>query len=332
MTELTVIGYYTGAVGLASGAAGAALVRAYGETVSLVDLPTERSSHHGPTPRGAGVGVLAAFVFAGVFLAGDPMLTLTGLTAGLVGMAEDRFELSARLRLVLELVIALALVVWWRGLVPEGQAIALAGWVVFWTIFITGTSNFFNFMDGIDGISGGSAAVGFSLMGVYSGLYGTPEITLTCVAITASALGFLPFNLSRRKVFLGDVGSLLLGFVFAAFVLRLSSGPWEFVCISMFFAPYYADALLTLFIRMSSGRSVTTAHRGHLYQYLANDLSIPHWKVSAIYGAVQLITGAGSLVAYSRGPVYQSLLLGVFIAGFTVAYLAVKGPGAARRC
>ncbi|GAG76553.1 unnamed protein product, partial [marine sediment metagenome] len=90
---------------------------------------------------------------------------------------------------------------------------------------------------------------------------------------------------------MGDVGSVLLGFTFAAIVAQLSNSFLDFVCLSSFLFTFYADELTTMFLRIKNRENLLRPHRKHLYQILANEKKFPHWQVSAGYGAVQLILG-----------------------------------------
>src|SRR3972149_8133386 len=94
---------------------------------------------------------------------------------------------------------------------------------VFWIVFITGTANLYNFMDGINGIAGFTGVIGFGLIAYFSYyILNDYNLLLMSLILTAVCIGFLPFNFPKAKVFMGDVGSIFLGFVFASFVVKLS--------------------------------------------------------------------------------------------------------------
>ena len=96
-------------------------------------------------------------------------------------------------------------------------------------------------------------------------------------------IDFLPFNFPKAKVFMGDVGSIFLGFVFASFVVKLSITINIFLCMVMFLCTFYADAAITIYYRWKRGENLMQAHRSHLYQYLSNELKLPHWKVTLVF-------------------------------------------------
>ena len=171
-----------------------------------------------------------------------------------------------------------------------------------------GTANLYNFMDGINGIAGFSGVIGFGLLGVYT-LYRpvhdvftfqTP-LSLLSICIALACLGYLPFNMPRARVFMGDVGSIFLGFVFAGLVVTLSRNYLEMVCFTALLFPFYADELTTMAVRLRDHENLTQFHRRHLYQLLVNELGIVHWKISAAYGAAQLAVGTGILIAFPYG-------------------------------
>ena len=100
---------------------------------------------------------------------------------------------------------------------------------------------------------------------------------------------------------MGDVGSILLGFVFAGMVVWLSRSLLDFICLAAFLFPLYADELTTMIARIKNGENLTRPHRRHLYQLLANEGNISHWKVAVGYGLVQLVVGMSVLIVKPFG-------------------------------
>jgi len=259
----------------------------------LIDNPNERSSHLVPTPRAGGIGIYMVVIFGGVFVIRDVLFAFIALVVGLLGFLEDRFALSSRIRLLFQLTLSVAVVFFFLG-IPT--TIGEISFFLFWVIFITGTANFYNFMDGINGIAGLAGLIGFGLMAYFSYfIVKNLNIALMSIVLSSACLGFLPFNIPKAKVFMGDVGSILLGFVFAAMVMWLTKDMLDFICLSSFLFPFYADELTTMYIRLKSGGNLFKPHRRHLYQIFANKKAIPHWKVSFGYGVFQLIVGLSVL-------------------------------------
>lgn len=297
------------------GAAGAFLIARMPFRKHLLDAPNERSSHTVPTPRGGGVGILAAFIVAGLTLRIPMNFLLAGTLLSLVSFYGDYFRISITFRLAIQLISALMLLFpHFPGMMthPVLPAFANLSPSMFFLIlplmllFLIGTTNLYNFMDGINGLAGLSGTIGFGLLGCYT-LYRSPagpleaSFCLFCIAIALACLGFLPLNLPQSRVFMGDVGSILLGFVFAALVLTLSRNHLEMVCFAALFFPFFADGLTTMAIRLRDGENLAQSHRRHLYQLSANELGIAHWKISSLYGIVQLAVGLGVLFVYPCG-------------------------------
>jgi Fuc2NAc and GlcNAc transferase len=300
----------------------AGIVSRYGSKVGLIDAPNKRSSHTVPTPKGGGIGLLLAFILTGVFVTQHQAFTILAGIVGFVSLLEDRISIPEKLRLVLQLVVSSIVVSLFTGM-PASIIAALL--FLFWIIFITGTANFYNFMDGIDGIAGLTGFIGYGFMAVFSFfLVEKSGVAMISTALSVGCLGFLPFNFPKARVFLGDVGSVLLGFVFASFVIKLSTSISEFLCIIMFLCMFYADSLVTIFCRLQRGDNIIMAHRRHLYQYMCNELKIPHWKVSLSYASTQFVFAVLALFAYKKGIVWQIVVFVFFVVMFLIIYRIIK--------
>jgi len=153
-----------------------------------------------------------------------------------------------------------------------------------------------------------------------------------------ACMGFLPFNIQKNaRVFMGDVGSVLLGFVYAGLVVGLSYSLNDFMVLCAFLFPFYADELITLGVRIretgdrrpedGGGRRETGGwrrtvgmlmqpHRGHVYQLLVNEMGLDHWKVSVGYGVLQLMVGVGALTLRWYGVLVVVVFLVCCFVGF----------------
>ena len=299
-----------------------AVISKYSLRIATVDIPNERSSHSLPTPRGGGIGIWIALIIVGIFVTRDLYFsTILGI-AGLLGLLEDRFTLSSRIRLLSQFVISFFVVSLFSGLPSSLLTISI---FLFWLIFIVGTTNFYNFMDGINGIAGLTGLVGFGMMAYFSYfVLNAHDVFLMSAVLAAGCLGFLPFNFPRARVFMGDVGSIFLGFVFAFFVVKMSANINIFFCIIMFLCTFYSDATVTIFYRWRRGENLMQAHRSHLYQYMSNELGLPHWKVSTLYAAVQLAVGIIAIWAYKKNIVFQVTLMIIYAILFIALYRLIK--------
>ena len=123
---------------------------------------------------------------------------------------------------------------------------------------------------------------------------------------------------------MGEVGSILLGFSFAAIVVILSKSILDFVCLAGFLFPFYADELTTMAARIKDGENLFKPHRRHLYQLLANEKGISHWKISIGYGMAQLIIGITVLLLMPFGTAVILILLAVYFLAFLLLSRSVR--------
>jgi Fuc2NAc and GlcNAc transferase len=301
------------------GLAGVQFIRKYGNKLGIVDVPNERSSHNNVIPKGGGIGILAAFVLCAFMLGFSKTFWLSSLVLSLVSFVGDRLAIKPKDRLVVHFGCGLVFLIGVMAVYDTHVWMFLL--FIPLCVFIVGTANFYNFMDGIDGIAGITGVVGFLLLAFYG--YGSgadSRYIVLAVSMAFACAGFLPFNLPKAKVFMGDVGSVLLGFVFACMVILLSRTPLDFICMTSFLFPFYADELTTMVVRIREGDRLTEPHRKHVYQLLANEYGIDHWKVSLGYGSLQLFIGCGSCMLRGKG--YLALLS--FLAGCLIWFCVLS--------
>jgi Fuc2NAc and GlcNAc transferase len=318
MTESTLIIFC-----LLLGAFGAWSITKFGRRLGLMDRPNSRSSHDVPTPKGGGVGLLAAFLLAAFWLNISAAFWLPLAAVSLVGLLADRINIGPKLRLLIHFLAAFLLVlsVFHN---PEARIAPLL-LIPFWAIFIVGTANFYNFMDGINGISAITGTVAFGLITLKLILSGRSDIyAVLSGSMVAACIGFLPLNLVKAKVFMGDVGSILLGFAFAGYVFAYTSDLTDFICMTAFLIPFYIDELTTMVVRIKDKEHLFEPHRRHVNQLLANEGGIAHWKVSCGYGLLQLFIGLSILFAFrSSTPLAVSLFL-FYIAALSIASFLLR--------
>jgi UDP-N-acetylmuramyl pentapeptide phosphotransferase/UDP-N-acetylglucosamine-1-phosphate transferase len=158
-------------------------------------------------------------------------------------------------------------------------------------LFVVWMTNLYNFMDGIDGLAGGMTVLGFATLGVLGWLGGDPGYALAAWLVAAAALGFLPVNFPPARLFMGDVGSVPLGFLAAAFALGgVRAGLFALWVPVLVFSPFIVDATVTLARRGLRRERVWQAHRSHHYQRLVL-MGWSHRKTS-LAGYV-IMSGAG---------------------------------------
>jgi UDP-N-acetylmuramyl pentapeptide phosphotransferase/UDP-N-acetylglucosamine-1-phosphate transferase len=226
-----------------------------------LDEPNARSLHERPVPRTGGIAVLlgAAIAFA---LGAAPLWLPAALALALaaVSLLDDLRRLPTVVRFAVH-VAAAGIVVWYllSPMHPVESALLLAA--VAWI------TNLYNFMDGSDGLAGGMATIGFAAYALAAWLAGEVPLAVLCVALSAASAAFLVHNLHPARIFLGDVGSIPLGFLAGALGLAgWRSDAWPLWFPVLVFGPFIADATVTLLRRLVRGEQVWKAHREHYYQ------------------------------------------------------------------
>ena len=252
----------------------------------LLDKPNARSSHRLPTPRGGGLAFVAVSsvssamaLFTGQGSAATA-LPLFAAPLAVVGLLDDRHNLPASWRYGAQLLTA-ALMLGFSPLAQRfGLAVAAGSWLLLavlalLVIAVTAVINFTNFMDGLDGLVGGCMAIAIAASSLVL------NAPWSLMALVGSLVGFLFWNWSPAKVFMGDVGSTFLGAVFAGLVLQASSWPEAFGLL-LIATPLLGDACLCVPRRLMAGQRVFQAHRLHLFQRLQQS-GWPHARVSILY-------------------------------------------------
>lgn len=297
------------------GGTGAWIVGHYAGSIGLIAQPNSRSSHDEPLPNGGGMGILAAFAVSSIVLKIPVTFWIPAALLSLLSFLGDRIEVSLKIRLFVQFAAALILLsaCFSSNQFPVLNIYLTILLILVCAVYIVGTANFYNFMDGIDGISGITGIVGFGLIALHTHISGNiGTFTFLSICISLACLGFLPFNMPRAKVFMGDVGAILLGFVFSGMVVLLSKDLLDFICLAAFLLPFYADELTTMVVRIKDHDRLTEAHRKHFYQLLANEKCIDHWKISTGYGIAQLIIGLSILALKPFGLAAILLMLSIF--------------------
>lgn len=271
----------------------------------LLDQPNARSSHRQPTPRGGGLAFVLVAAAASVLATGVPgFLPLLALPLALVGVLDDRHNLPASWRYGVQLVTALLLTL--LSPLALGLPAGLAWWLLplaagLLLIAVTAVINFTNFMDGLDGLVAGCLAIAIA-----AGTSQLPAPAAPLWALVGALLGFLAWNWSPAKVFMGDVGSTFLGAVFAGLVLQASS--WsQALGLLLVATPLLGDACLCVPRRLLAGQRVFQAHRLHLYQRL-HQAGWPHARVAGLYIAATALLALALLLAGWQGVVAGAVL------------------------
>ena len=282
---------------------------------SALDMPNERSLHVAPVPRTGGLGLLGAAGLGCALLAPPGLWGLLALAALLsaVTFADDRVGLPVMTRLFMQIAAAvLFLALYYVGplwLLP------LAFGALIWM------ANLYNFMDGSDGLAGGMTVAGFGAYAV-AAIYApaeTPQaeaLAVIAACIAGAAAGFLVWNFHKASVFMGDSGSVPLGFLAAALgIVGWQSGIWPVWFPALVFSPFIADATVTLIKRFRRGEKLTQAHKTHYYQR-ALRMGLGHRGTALASYVLMAAVGVSALLARDWGPVAVALMLGFWGAAY----------------
>jgi Fuc2NAc and GlcNAc transferase len=319
------------AICLAAVVAGTAGFLRLAPRLGLLDHPNVRSAHSRVTPRGGGVILLFAVGMAVAvgargagFGRGAAALAAATVAIALAGLADDRWRLPAWPRMAVHVLAGVAVAAAAGGIArlplpaPLDLALGVAAplLAVVWLVSVV---NFYNFLDGIDGLAafqGVVTGLGIALAGWH------PLATAAGVALCGACIGFLVFNWSPARVFLGDVGSGLLGASFG--VLPFLAAPSDrpravfFVALSLWL--FLADAVWTLARRAARGERLHEPHREHVYQRLVAT-GLGHAPVAAGLGAGSVLLTGLALLAWRRGGGWDWAALAAAVSLFAVELL-----------
>src|SRR5574340_89144 len=268
----------------------------------LVDIPNKRSLHTEPTPRTGGVALIAGIMSGWMLLIQfiPWWIVLPALGLFVLSLVDDIRSLSAQTRLIGHFAAATLLLL--------GAGIDWL-WMLPVLLLIVWTTNLYNFMDGSDGLAGGMALFGFSFYGIAGLMNGNEAFAMMNLAVAAAALGFLFHNFPPARVFMGDAGSIPLGFLAGAFgVWGWQLGLWPFWFPLLVFLPFVADATVTLLKGTWRRESITQAHRTHYYQRLVQ-LGWGHRNTALAEYVLMALAGASALGGICIGVQGQMLLL-----------------------
>ncbi len=278
----------------------------------IQDIPNERSLHQTPIPRIGGVALMAGILSGWALMLNSLMwwIVLPLLCLFIVSLLDDIYDLPVRIRFIAHLIASTVLIAGSGLLSQQGILISLI--VLLLSVWMI---NLYNFMDGSDGLAGGMALFGFSFYGVAALMNQDTLFAMQNFSLGAAALGFLYNNFHPAKVFMGDAGSIPLGFLAAAMGLwGWLNGDWAPWFPLLVFSPFIVDASVTLLKRFLRKAKVTEAHREHYYQR-AIQLGAGHRNVALFEYALMFAAGVSALsVLHESLPVILFLSWGVIFA------------------
>ena len=265
-----------------------------------LDLPNERSLHERPVPRTGGIAVVLGALAAAVLGAAELWLPMAlALLLAVISFVDDVRGIPTAARLLVHLAAGAAFV--WYMLSPMNLLeMALLILAVAWI------TNLYNFMDGSDGLAGGMAVIGFAAYGIAS----AGPLSTISFALAAASMAFLIHNFHPARIFLGDVGSIPLGFLAAALGIQgWRDDAWPLWFPLLVFAPFIGDATLTLIKRLVRGEKVWQAHREHYYQRMVR-MGLGHRRTALVGYAVMAACAGFALAGRGQAPLVQAACFG----------------------
>ncbi|MCT7606785.1 glycosyltransferase family 4 protein [Aliarcobacter butzleri] len=292
---------------------------------SLVAIVNERSSHTVPTPHGGGIA-LAITWFIGLFylyfigeISSNLFYALLfGTVISIVSFFDDIYELSPKIRLIVQSIVAIGGLYFLGGFETLTLGIFDVQNPIFTNIFaffmIIWFINLYNFLDGINGYAG-SEAIFLALAGFI--LFGGNHFLVLAVAV----LGFLYWNWNKAKIFMGDVGSTLLGYNIAIFTIYYaneeSTNFWIWIIL---FGIYWFDATLTLIRRKLNKEKLSLAHKKHGYQRLTQ-AGWSHYKVTNYSIGLNIIL---FFIVYFVSNIFIAFILALIVLALSMKFVDNK--------
>ena len=321
-------------VGFAISFAATPIVKSFAQKVGAIDVPRDaRRVHDHPIPRMGGMAIFLGFLIS-VLLFVDISRPVRGILLGAVlivacGAIDDIVSLNAWIKLAVQ--VAAAIVAVAHGVVievfrnpnifSENEALVLGALAVPVTvIWIVGITNSVNLIDGLDGLAVGVSTIASTTMFVVALLVSEGNVAVILAALMGACLGFMPYNLNPAKIFMGDAGSLLLGYVLSTVSVV---GMFKFYAIVTFVVPILAlalplfDTLCAIIRRLLRGQSPMHPDRGHLHHRLI-DMGLSQKQAVAILYSLSAILGLCAVVLATDGALRTWLIVVAVVAAIVI--------------
>ena len=261
----------------------------FAKSKNIVDIPNDRSSHAVCTPRGGGLSISLSIIMCLLFiiLSSDKVpayllsFTICTTLILIIGVIDDLKGLSIITRAFLYLIISFVFILSTTGI----GSFSHHNFVIFIlvTIVLTWIINLYNFMDGADAISGIQAVICALPAGIIFSLSDEHDIALLCYTLVASSIGFLVWNWPPAKIFMGDVGSCVIGFVFGCLmIITYLQNHFSILIWLILLSFFIVDSTLTLITRIINREKWYQAHRTHSYQRVLQ-MGHSHKKLATVF-------------------------------------------------
>lgn len=297
--------------------------------LNILDVPNERKIHNKPVPKAGGLGIFIPFLAGMIWFEffHTKEITYQNITFiiittmfVIIGVIDDKYELKARHKLILQMLFTCISM-------ASGLMFRRFGWFNIPVTFLwyIGIINGINLIDGLDGLAGGLAVIsslGFGFIGL---LLGYPEIFIFSSFLIAGCLGFLTYNFHPAKIFMGDTGSLPLGYILASMGILVSNadkGINSLLLPGFILAVPIYDTLLSMVRRKINGKPIFAPDRSHFYNLLMDVHGVGHRSTVIIIYAINVIFTVVSLLFLYTGISFKILM--IMFAGTMIIILSVK--------
>ena len=317
------------------------VARSFARRVGAVDVPKDaRRVHDHPIPRLGGLAIFLGFILSVVLFA-DVTMQVRGILLGsivmvVIGAIDDITPLPAAFKLVVQIGAALIAVAFgvrieilsnpniWSNL----EFLNLGAWSIPITvIWIVGITNSVNLIDGLDGLAVGVSAIASMAMLVVSLVLGQLNTAMILAALVGACFGFMPYNLNPAKIFMGDTGALLLGYVMATVSI---TGLLKFYAIISFTVPLLAlglpifDTLFAIIRRLLKGHNPMTPDRGHFHHRLI-DMGLSQKQAVAILYSISAVLGLAAVLITTSGEMKAIVLVMAFCFAIAIGVVIMRG-------
>ena len=328
-------------VALALSLAATPIVKRFAHRVGAIDVPKDsRRIHKSPIPRLGGLAIFIGFLLSVIFFA-EITVQIRGILIGsviivILGVIDDIFSLRAYIKLIVQILAALVAV--GHGLVietfsnpfvfSENELLFLGFLAIPITVlWIVGITNSVNLIDGLDGLAVGVSTISSIVMLVIALIVSDMNVAIIMAALAGACIGFLPYNFNPAKIFMGDTGALLLGYVLATVSII---GLFKFYAVVSFAAPFLVFALplvdttFAFMRRLLKGKNPMSPDRGHFHHRLI-DMGLTQKQAVAILYTVSGLLGLAAVVVTTSDEIRALIFLIAVLVAAVVAFLVFKG-------
>ena len=311
------------------------IIKLFAQKVGAMDVPNEaRRVHDHPIPRMGGLAIFLGFIFS-VVLFGAITPQVQGILLGTVvivavGAIDDVVPLSWWVKLLAQLAAAVVAVLhgvvienFMNPIVFDNNVVLHLGFLsvpitVFWIVAIT---NSVNLIDGLDGLAAGVSTISGVTMLVIALMVADATVAVLLAALVGACIGFLPYNLNPAKIFMGDTGALLLGYVLSTASIL---GLFKFYAVVSFAVPFLVlavplfDTVFAFVRRVLTGKNPMKPDRGHFHHRLL-DMGLTQKQAVAVLYVISAFLGLAAVVLTTSGELKALILIAAFIAALVIA-------------